>query len=300
MPITTHSQLQAGVTGIGVAVACACIVSVATYIPSNVIDVDLSQSEELFIKTKDMPGACKPILTVHLLCCAAKNSNDEKNDHVSYPIDKLHNLVLNNASTKYVFLKDIDFISSSNIITNNKYELVISEFEYNKDVSSVNNINNYPVNNICKTELIATQLQTGKSKTCHGSANNSKWFNKETENTDYYTAHYQLYCESWVIVRTDGYLTRHDERFNGYRFNKIVYTEGVNVLNNEFVLLLLYKIKRFYFKNCRSQNARKRRQRTKLVGSIVQTSDEWLFGCLCLCFAVVLCSVGSGQTDHMW
>ena len=142
-------------------------ISVAAYVPSNVIDVDLSQSQDR---------------------CAAENDNDEKNDQAVYPIDKFGNLASDNASTKYVFSTNINLISSSSTLANNKYTLVISEFGYDNDILSLNNMNNYPVDH--KTQLIlekyknttATPFQTIKFELCHYSANYSIWFNKQTHN----------------------------------------------------------------------------------------------------------------------
>ena len=100
-------------------------------------------------------------------------------------------------------LVDMNFIASLNTLTNrkhngdfanhNKYELVIPECRYNKDVSCVNNINHYSTNN--ETELIqkyknkpVTSSQMVKLKSGHYSANGSECSNQDTLNTDDHTA----------------------------------------------------------------------------------------------------------------
>ena len=276
------------------------IISVAVYVPSNLNDADLSELEELFIKTEDTQGAYKAILDIHLLCCAVENADGEENDKVWYPINKLRNLALNNALSKYVFLLDIDFIPSSNLqeniintLTNreynndfgndNKFALVIPAFEYNKYVSSVNNVNGYPVSN--KKELIkeyknktATPFHMAKFKPGHYSTNYSKWVDDDQEryNGDYYKTEYQLYYEPYVIVKNDSNLRRYDERFNGYGFNKIVHIAGLAiadgynfyVLNDGFVLSPLHRKSKDFIKTYRNKNMLKRKQRKKHIGKL--------------------------------
>ena len=193
-----------------------------------------------------------------------------------------------------------------------KYALVVREFQYNRDVSSANDINNYSYRIYNNTELTeeyknkpATAFQMVKFKTGHCYANYSKWFNKETENIDYYTAHYQLHYEPHVITRNDGYLPRYDERFNEYGLNKIVHIKELhvadrhnfNVLNDGFIFITItYKVERFYTKTGENKNTRKRRQRTK--GLRVQTSVN---GCLDanVCVLRSFC-IGSRQIYHLW
>ena len=128
-------------------------------------------------------------------------------------------------------------------------------------------MNNYPANN--KTELIGECKNT-----------TAKSFQ-----------HIITYIMNLVLLLA---------MMHGYRFNKIVNTKEVdvadrhnfNVLNDEFILSSLHtKSKDFISKIVAAKMQEKRRQRTKRVGSMVQTSDEYLFGCLCLCFAVVLCRI---------
>ena len=54
------------------------MICVAAYVSSDVIDVGLSQSQKLFIKTEDMGDGCKAIFGVHLLCCGTKNGSEKK------------------------------------------------------------------------------------------------------------------------------------------------------------------------------------------------------------------------------
>ena len=278
-----------------------CMICITAYVTSNVIDINLCQSEELFIKTEGMGCVCKTIIGVHLLYCAAEN------DNVWCPIQKSHNVALNIATTKYVVSSDIDFISDSNASTNNKYTFVIPEFEY---VSCVKDINNNQINN--KTELIeeykhrtATPFEMVKFKISHFSANYLKWFNKETQNIDHYTAHYQLYCELYIIVKNDGYLSRYDGRFNDYGFNKIVYIKGLgavdgdnfNVLMMDLYLSSLHTTsKDFSIKTCGNKNARKRRK-TNMLGRVCK---QVMNGCsdANVCVLRHFC-VGSRQIYHL-
>ena len=200
---------------------------------TDTLDTDLSQLEKLFIKTEDIRDACKVMWDVHLLYWAAQNGNGRENDKAWYVINKLRDLV------KYIFSKDIDFITSSNTLTNRKCnkdfvrELIVPQFEYNKDVSYMSNTINCPVNS--KTKLLkeyknktATPFQM-EFKPCRCSSKYLKWLNQKTQNIDCYAAQYQLYYESYVIIRNNTSLPRHDERFNGYGFDAVVHIEALTV-----------------------------------------------------------------------
>ena len=153
----------------------------------------------------------------------------------------------------------------------------------------------------------ATPFQMVKFRTGHFSANYSKWLTKETQNIEHYTTHYQLYGEPCVIVRKDVYLPRYDGRFNEYGFNKIVYFKGLGVVDehnfNAFMVDLylssLHTTSKDFLLKVVEIKMQGKEERTKHGGSSVQTSDEWLFGCECLCFAIIFVS-GSRQIYHIW
>ena len=221
---------------------CSGIISATDCILTDVMDAGLSQLTKLFTKTKDIRDACMAIWNVHLLYCAAENDNGKENDKVWYPIDKLR------GSIKYAVSKDVDFSASSNTLTNRKCKqgLVVLEFEYSKDVYGSDTTNCLSSNKakLLKEYKNKAATPSHELKPCHYSSKYLKWFNKETQNVDYYAAPYQLYYESYVIIKNIGNSLRYDERFNGYGFNTIVHIEPLavadqhnfNVSNNGFII----------------------------------------------------------------
>ena len=179
------------------------------------IDTDLSQSEELFMKTEGIRGAYKPILGVHLLSCA-QNGNGTKSHKAWCPINKLRICIC--------IVLDIDCVSSSNTLT---------IANRNKDVLCVYDISDCLTNN--ETELIeeyknkaVISSQMVKLKSDYYSTNYSQCINKEIPNADCdtYTAQYYQPC----IIARNTKLPRYGERFNVYGFNnEIVHIERLAV-----------------------------------------------------------------------
>lgn len=167
----------------------------------------------------------------------------------SYPINRLRNIALNNVLTPYVFLSDIDFLPSFNLYQylrqiipdmilkrDNEYgvyernrALVVPAFEnlqYKFDFPS------------SKAELL-TQLNLGTLSMFreqlwpqgHAPTDYAKW----RASTKPYKVEWKLEYEPFIVVSRD--VTRFDERFVGFGWNKVEHIMQLAASGYEFYVL---------------------------------------------------------------
>lgn len=156
-----------------------------------------------------------------------------------YPVNRLRNVALDAALTPYVFLSDIDFLPVSNlyhyikeaikVLGTSRRALVIPAFEsllYRMD---------FPAN---KTELISMlekkQVYTFRYhvwKQGHSPTNFEHW--KKT--TRPFRVHWVEHFEPYIVVHRN--VTRYDERFVGFGWNKVSHVMELDAQRYEFVIL---------------------------------------------------------------
>ena len=188
------------------------------------------------------------------------------------------------ASTKYVFSLDLDFISDLNTLTNR---------EYNKDVTSDNNIINCSIDNIAefiKEYKNETETPIGmvKLQSSHYSTS-SNWVDKQTQNVkNHCTTQYQLCFGTYAVAHNDNSLQRYDKRFTEYRPNNITHIAGLDVAdgynfyvsNNKSVVSILHtKSKDDHgIKTDGNKNVMKRRQRRKHMEKMATVTFDAMRG----------------------
>ena len=156
-----------------------------------------------------------------------------------YPVNRLRNIALDAAITPFVYLSDIDFLPASNlyhyikeaitVLGTSQRALIIPAFQsllYRMD---------FPTN---KTELISMlekkQVYTFRYhvwKQGHSPTNFEHW----KKSARPFRVHWVEPFEPYVVVHRN--VTRYDERFVGFGWNKVSHMMELNAQRYEFVVL---------------------------------------------------------------
>ena len=162
-----------------------------------------------------------------------------------YPVNFLRNVALNASTTPYVFLNDFDFMPNFDLysmlqhavkqftLDTQKRALVVPAFE----TVHYKNAHNPP---FPKDKKILLEQEHKKWlrpfhilqwEKAHGYTNYRKWLSTDHS----YVVKYHLHYEPYVVVHRN--VTRYDQRFVGYGWNKVSHIMELNAQGYEFVVL---------------------------------------------------------------
>lgn len=164
-----------------------------------------------------------------------------KEDGRLYPVNYLRNVALNESNTPFVFLSDFDFAPTPNLYSYLKEAIKVLKLRTLKRALVVPAFESleYKLSFPQNKETLLSQVSNGKIKPFrldvwekgHLATNYEKWYSADRP----YKINWSVDYEPYVVISRN--ISRYDERFMGFGWNKVSHTILLDAEGYEFVVV---------------------------------------------------------------